>query len=152
MAIKLITSYGKKIGLPAFSSHTFSASVEVEVSDLAEVSSQVHHLYQLLQGSVDSEIIKTGFLPGESGSQHPDASGNGSAHVKSHGWKCSDKQRALILELVERQDREIDAVERFAKRRFGKGLAELRRKEASELISGLLSRQGSSNGTVSQRG
>lgn len=41
MAFKLSANYSKKLGLPNFSSHSFSASVEVESS------LQLHHLVKL---------------------------------------------------------------------------------------------------------
>jgi hypothetical protein len=61
MAIKLNTSYSKKLGLPGYSSHAFSASVEVELGDMNQVSAECGRLYGLLQASVDHEIRNTGF-------------------------------------------------------------------------------------------
>ena len=40
MAIKLNTSYSKKLGLPGYSSHSFSASVEVELGDINQASTE----------------------------------------------------------------------------------------------------------------
>ena len=37
MAVKLSANYSKKLGLPAYSSHSFSASVEIELTDLSQV-------------------------------------------------------------------------------------------------------------------
>jgi hypothetical protein len=64
MAIKLSANYSKKLGLPQYSSHSFSASVEVELSDITQVEAEVQKLYQLLQHSVDQEIQHPGFIPG----------------------------------------------------------------------------------------
>ena len=41
MAIKLNTAYSKKLGLPGFSSHAFSASVEVELGDINQVKCRI---------------------------------------------------------------------------------------------------------------
>lgn len=65
MAVKLSANYSKKLGLPGFSSHSFSASVEVELTDLSQVEAECQKLYQLLQQSVDHEIKQVGFVPGE---------------------------------------------------------------------------------------
>ncbi len=63
MAIKLSANYSKKLGLPQYSSHSFSASVEVELSDITQVEAEVQKLYQLLQHSVDQEIQHPGYVP-----------------------------------------------------------------------------------------
>ena len=63
MAIKLSANYGKKLGLPEYSSHSFSASVEVELTDITQVESECQKLYELLQQSVDQEIQQVGFVP-----------------------------------------------------------------------------------------
>jgi hypothetical protein len=65
MAVKLSANYSKKLGLPGFSSHFFSVSVEVELTDLTQVSAECAKLYQLLQQSVDKEIKAVGFVPDE---------------------------------------------------------------------------------------
>jgi hypothetical protein len=41
MAIKLSANYSKKLGLPNYSSHSFSASVEVELTDISQVEQEV---------------------------------------------------------------------------------------------------------------
>ena len=65
MAVKLSANYSKKLGLPGFSSHSFSASVEIELTDLSQVEAECQKLYALLQQSVDHEIQQVGFVPGE---------------------------------------------------------------------------------------
>ncbi|RBP45202.1 hypothetical protein DES53_103200 [Roseimicrobium gellanilyticum] len=65
MAVKLSANYSKKLGLPVFSSHFFSVSVEVELTDLSQVQAECAKLYQLLQQSVDKEIKQVGFVPDE---------------------------------------------------------------------------------------
>jgi len=65
MAVTLSANYSKKLGLPGFSSHFFSVSVEVELTDLTQVQAECAKLYQLLQQSVDKEIKQVGFVPDE---------------------------------------------------------------------------------------
>ena len=62
MAIKLSANYSKKLGLPQYSSYSFSASVEVELSDITQVEAEVQKLYQQMQQSVDLEILQTGYV------------------------------------------------------------------------------------------
>jgi hypothetical protein len=68
MAIKLSANYSKKLGLPQYSSHSFSASVEVELTDISQVEQEIQKLYELLQHSVDQEIQNVGFIPQANGS------------------------------------------------------------------------------------
>jgi hypothetical protein len=53
MAIKLSAHYSKKLGLPQYSSHSFSASFEVKLSDITQVEAEVQKHYYLLQQSID---------------------------------------------------------------------------------------------------
>ena len=65
MAIKLIGNYAKRLGLPCYSSHQFSVSVETELSDSGDIQGEAARIYQLLQEAVDREIQETGFVPGD---------------------------------------------------------------------------------------
>lgn len=60
MAIKLISNYAKRLGLPGYSSHQFSVSLESELTDLSQVQAEVARLYELLQDPVDREIQQSG--------------------------------------------------------------------------------------------
>ena len=83
MAIKLSANYSKKLGLPQYSSHSFSASVEVELTDITQVEGEIQKLYGLLQHSVDQEIQNPGFVP-EPGNR-PQSNGNGQQHPQNNG-------------------------------------------------------------------
>ena len=114
MALKLIANYSKRLGLPGYSSHQYSVCVETEISNINDVAGESTRLYQLLQQNVDEEIQRTGFVPDEgygiseqgsrNGSSNGHATrtnGNGNGHANGDGWVCSDKQRDLILKLVD---------------------------------------------------
>ena len=98
MAITLSTNYSKKLGLPQFSSHSFSASVAVELTDLSQVEAEVQRLYELLQHSVDQEIQNPGFVPvshGQSahgnGRSHPiNGNSNGNGNTRSRAYANSN--------------------------------------------------------------
>ncbi len=90
MALILTTDYSKKLGLPGFSSHQFSVSIQTELTDLDRVPGEVARLYQLLQQAVDREIQQTGFVPadgyGETQRSLPATNGNGNnGHHRSNG-------------------------------------------------------------------
>src|ERR1700704_5810772 len=97
--ITLECNYSKKLGLPGYSSHQFSITLRTEISDLSQVHSESGRLYKLLQTGVDASIKEVGYLPEANGSSQPPKNGNGNGH--SDAWMCSDKQKSLILKIVE---------------------------------------------------
>ncbi len=164
MALILTSDYSKKLGLPGFSSHQFSVSIQTELTDLDRVPGEVARLYQLLQQAVDREIQQTGFVPadgyGETQRALPKSNGNGhNGHLNGNGngngngslprrgtapvngngsWQCSDKQRRLLTDLSrELQLSEEDLNER-AKRLFQRPARQLNKLSASGLITDLL--------------
>jgi hypothetical protein len=174
MAIKLIANYSKKLGLPGYSSHQFSVSVETELNTTDDIAAESERLYQLLQSNVDGQMQNPGFVPSES---YATASDNPSAHDNPVGfirdpsvpnnaratnvttvanwqrgpaWKCSDKQKDLILKLVEEHQLDKADVEALAVERFGKGVRQLSKLEASGLIDELLDNYGGGWSNTSQ--
>ena len=165
MAIQLEANYSKKLGLPGYSSHQYSVTIRLEVSDIKQVEAESARLYALLQGCVDRDIQETGFLPVQ-GSSNGNGSSNGSHHNGSNGhsnghhgtngngrpngqgdaWSCSDKQRSLILKIVEDHHLDKQDIESLAQERFGKGVRQLNRMEASGLIEELLETHGGNAG------
>lgn len=152
MAIKLIGNYAKRLGLPGYSSHQFSVSVETELSDSGDIQGEAARIYDLLQNAVDREIQQTGFVPGESyglpenGSTHQNGSVPDNtpkrANLNRNGkvrWSCSDKQKEFIGKLIAENDLDPDSVEEIAFDRFGVGLRQLNKLQASGLIDELLS-------------
>ena len=148
MAIKLIANYAKRLGLPGFSSHQFAVSVETEITTTDDLPGECGRLYQLLQTNVDGQIIRTGFVPSSTygmeetpvTGQAPAAGANGNGTPPDDPWKCSDKQRGLILKLVDEHDLDKNEVEALAVERFGHGVRQLDKVEASGLIDELLDR------------
>jgi hypothetical protein len=155
MAIKLIANYSKRLGLPGYSSHQFSVSVETELVTTDDIPGESERLYQLLQSNVDEQILTTGFVPPATYGMDPPADSpktNGTqtpANVtnwqRGPAWKCSDKQRDLILKLVDEHQLDKSEVEALAVERFGKGVRVLNKMEASGLIDELLDTHGGEN-------
>ena len=158
MAIKLIANYSKRLGLPGYSSHQFSVSVETELTTTDDVAAESGRLYQRLQATVDEQMLHTGFVPpGDYGmdppadSAVPHAADSAPANVtevanwqRGPAWKCSDKQKDLILKLVDEHSLDKNEVDHLARQRFGKGVRQLNKMEASGLIDELLDTHGSS--------
>ena len=140
MAIKLVANYSKRLGLPGYSSHQYSICVEVEIINCRDIAEESARLYAELQSSVDAEIQQTGFVPHDGyGSTAPPPT-NG--HVNG-SWLCSEKQRDLILRLIEEHSLDKAEVEAKARSLFqGKGVKQLNKLEASGLIDRLLEEVG----------
>ena len=174
MAIKLVALYAKKIGLPSYSSHQFSVSVETELTDPGDIQREATRIYAQLQEVVDREIQHTGFVPGDeyglrdNGSSGHAANGNHNGQHRLNGanghngngsngysdrWSCSDKQKELILKLVTENELDRDSVEEIALDRFGVGVKQLNKLQASGLIAELLElvNQGQGNGSNGSR-
>ena len=66
MAVLLQFDYNKRLGLPAYSSHSFGISMKAEVTDLERIGEEAERAYGLLQSAVDSQIVHGGFDHNES--------------------------------------------------------------------------------------
>ena len=154
MAIKLIANYSKRLGLPGYSSHQFSVSVETELVTTDDVPAESERLYQRLQSTVDEQIKTTGFVPSATYGMEEAASATTPANItslNSNGtWKCSDKQKELILKIVDEHNLDKSDVEALAIERFGKGVRLLNKVEASGLIDELLDTHGGQNRHANQ--
>jgi hypothetical protein len=158
MAIKLIANYSKRLGLPGYSSHQFSVSVESELSASDDIAAESTRLYQLLQSNVDEQMLRTGFVPpgdyGMEDARNSPAPADGTI-TQIHGntpWKCSGKQKDLILKLVDEHALDKNEVDHLARQRFGKGVRQLNKIEASGLIDELLETYGGSQRPEAPRG
>jgi hypothetical protein len=157
MAIKLIANYSKRLGLPGYSSHQFSVSVETELVTTDDVAAESERLYQRLQSTVDEQMLKTGFVPpgtyGMEDNNGSDAPAPGTVtHIQDNSrWKCSDKQKDLILKLVDEHSLDKNEVDHLSRQRFGKGVKQLSKLEASGLIDELLETYGGGSNSNNRR-
>ena len=161
MAIKLSANYSKKLGLPQYSSHSFSASVEVELTDISQVEQEIQKLYELLQHSVDQEIQNVGFIPsatnGNGNGQASNNNGrnyqlNGNARHQSNGhqqppangdsWNCTPGQKTFIQRIVHDNKMEKQEAEDLSIQLFGIGVKQLNKMQDSQLIEDLLVKVG----------
>lgn len=164
MAIIFEANYSKKIGLPNYSSHQFSVTLRVELPSTNLVPTEATRLYQLLQECVDREIRVVGYLPGRNEPPIPrdvmppafaspqapadhghNGTGAGNGQL-TDPWKCSDKQKSLILKIVEEHQLDKNAVETLARERFNTPVKGLNKLQASGLIAELLEQHPTGNG------
>jgi hypothetical protein len=144
MAIILELQYGKKLGLPEYSSHNFSVSLKTEAASLDQIPQEVERAYHILQQAVDSQIVNPGFVPGmeaapaPSNIVHMPSPGPSPTSPPSSDWRCSPKQKELILKLVAERGLDRNQVDDHARQRFNKGVVELNKLEASGLIDELM--------------
>ena len=163
--ITLEANYSKKLGLPGYSSHQFSITLRTEIQDLSQVQAESARLYRVLQDSVDESIQDIGYLPSHNGSS---GNGNGNGHSNGHTsngssntgnghttngndhndvWKCSPKQKELILKIVEENRLDKTEIEQLARDRFNTPVKTLNKLQASGIIKELIEKYpGKDNG------
>ena len=100
---------------------------------------------------MDEEIQHTGFVPQDGYGNGSRTNGNGhdrkiAADRGGSGngqWKCSDKQRDLILKLIDEHQLDKADIETLSRDRFGGlGVKQLNRIQASGLIDELFEKVG----------
>ena len=138
MAIKLIAAYSKKAGLPGYSSHQFSVSIETELPNIDNVAADSARLYESLQGVVDQQIQKTGFVPpngyGLNGDQAPPH------HHRNDGAGISSRQLDLIHRIIKENNANKGEIDQLSVEMFGGGIRTLNRMQASNFIDALFER------------
>ncbi len=134
-------NYAKKVGLPAYSSHQFAVTLRTELTDLSQLEKTCADLYQRLQTAVDSQIINPGLVPSANGglsAPAPTPRTPAPTPREDDQWKCSEKQQALIIKIVTEANLDKTAVDALAQERFGAGVRQLNKLQASSLIDELL--------------
>lgn len=154
MPIIIEANYAKKVGLPSFSSHQYAVTLRTELTDLSQLEKVSAELYARLQQAVDGQIIHAGYVPGATENnpagnpspapRPPPARDNSPApgNTGEDPWRCSDKQRDLILRLVDGHSLDKAAVDNLAHQRFGVGVKQLNKLQASGLIDELIEDHG----------
>ena len=138
--LKLSTSYSKKI--PAdqeFSSQSYHASVETELSDALEpeqVQEKIHEQFALVRSAVETELNGTPAelaIPPAPEPTKP-AVRNGNQPV----GKASNRQIKYLLDLAGQQGYELSALTAHVRKLYGvQGVYDLDRKQASALLDSL---------------
>ena len=151
MAVKLIANYAKRLGLPGYSSHQFSVSVETELQNVTDVAGESARLYESLQKAVDDQMQQTGFVPPD-GYGLKDGQTNGNGHQAGTDAGISEKQLDLINRIVRENNANKADIENMAVTMFGGGVRTLNRMQASNLIDELFEKYPRRNGNGSGNG
>ena len=141
MAILLQFDYGKKLGLPNYSSHNFGVSMKAEVSDPEDIPQEAERAYGILQQAVDKQMENPGFIPSGNGkeAESKETQTNGTDPEK---WNCTERQRGLILKILSQNDLPESAIEEVAQELHGRPMSELGKLQVSSVISEVLDRWG----------
>jgi hypothetical protein len=150
MAILLEIHYDKRLGLPGYSSHDFGVSLKTEVTDLDQIRQESERAYQILQKSVDSQIIHRGYVPDQvnnSGVTNQEEKDNTSAGIgkndnNTEKWNCTVRQRDLILNVLERNNLDPQTANELGMELHGKKMDRLTKLQVSGVITELLNRFG----------
>jgi hypothetical protein len=137
MAILLQFDYGKKLGLPNYSSHNFGVSMKAEVSDPEDIPQEAERAYRILQQAVDKQMENPGFLPSTRRENQDQTN-----ETDPEKWNCTEKQRGLILKILSQNDLPESAVEEVAEELHGRSMSELGKMQVSTVISEVLDRWG----------
>ena len=142
MAILLEFSYGKKLGLPGYSSHNFGVSMKAEVNDPEAIPEEAERVYSILQQSVDREIANPGFVPSGNGKAMQVQPNGNNTKTNPDDWNCTIRQRSLILSILERNDLDTEVAEDLADDLCGKRMSDLSKGQVSAVITEILDRWG----------
>jgi hypothetical protein len=144
MAVKLIANYAKRLGLPGYSSHQFSVSIETELQNVADVAGESERLYTSLQKAVDAQMQQTGFVPPEGygmNGSHANGNGNGNGEhqrqAPTRDSGISPKQLELINTIVTDNNANKAEIDALCVELFGGGVRTLDRTQASSFIDEL---------------
>lgn len=139
--LKLSTSYSKKVPVPdqEFSSQSYHASVELELSDALEpeqVQEKIHETFEMVRHAVETELTgnKTELAVVPRASTDQTAPQNGSGPV----GKASNKQIKYLMDLATQQGYELTALNAHVRKLYGvASLYDLDKKQASKLLDSL---------------
>jgi hypothetical protein len=148
MALTITATVSKKVGKPNYGSEGFTLTVQSEVTNMDQVQEESHRLYLLLNESVTQELSGSTTEPAPKNAEWPKLV---PATTASRAWRASDKQRDLILKIIDENEVDRGDVESLSLEMFSNSnLQELNRLQASGLIDELLQRYGkkSSRGTT----
>jgi len=144
MPVIITACVSKKVGQANYGSAGYSLTVQSEVSNLDQVREESRRLYNLLNDSVKSEL--SGENQEEKRAEWPTIVRN-----TPQKYKCSDKQRDLILKIINENEVDRADVESLSLEMFGNSdLKSLNKLQASGIIDELLQRYGkkSTRGTT----
>ena len=145
MAGLLQFDYNKRLGLPAYSSHSFGISMKAEVTDLEKIGEEAERAYGLLQSTVDSQIVHQGFVSNESNEVNGSVQGQKvqpKAKTDPDSWNCTIRQKGLLMTILERNNLDPEVVEDLSQEIHGRSMSDLGKVQVSAVIGEILDRWG----------
>ena len=142
MAILLEFNYGKKLGLPGYSSHNFGVSMKAEVNDPEAIPEEAAKAYSILQESVDSQIANPGFVPSGNGKAIQVQPNGNNAKTNPDDWNCTVRQKSLLMTILERNNLDPKVVEDLSQEIHGRSMSDLGKMQVSAVIGEVLDRWG----------
>ena len=138
MALKIMATVSKKVGKPNYGSEGFTLTVESEVTNIDQVKEESHRLYLLLSDAVSQELAGSSTDTAPKNAEWPTIVRN-----TPQEYKCSEKQRDLILKIISENEVDRGDVESLSLEMFGNSdLKSLNKLQASGLIDEMLNRWG----------
>jgi len=134
--LKLNASFSKKIPVAGqdFSSQSYHASVEVELSDALEprqIQERIHETFKIVKEAVETELNGKS-QPTNKTEFQPERNGNGSSE------KASNKQIKYLTDLARVRDISVSELNSQAKKIYGAdSIYDLTKKDASKLVDSL---------------
>ena len=139
--LKLSTSFSKKVPVPDqdFSSQSYHAAIEVELSDAlepAQVEQKIHETFDLVRNAVEAELKGQAAAAAIPFAQQP-----AKAPVQNGGQqtgKASNKQIKYLMDLATQQGYELSALNAHVRKLYNvASLYDLDKKQASALLDSL---------------
>jgi hypothetical protein len=141
MALTITATVSKKVGKPNYGSEGFTLTVQSEVTNLDQVKEESHRLYLLLSDSVSQELAGASTDTAPKNAEWPTLQRNTAPQQQE--WKCSEKQRDLILKIISENEVDRGDVESLSLEMFSNSnLQGLNKLQASGLIDEMLNRWG----------
>ena len=138
--LKLSTSFSKKVPVPDqdFSSQSYHAAVEVELSDALtpeQVQERIHGTFEMVRNAVEVELTGNSCqLPTGSSHAAPPATPNGNGQT----LKITNRQAKFITDLATQQGFKLSELNANVGKLYGvSSLYDLDRKQASALLDSL---------------
>jgi len=133
--LKLSTSYSKKVPVEGqeFSSQSFHAAVELELSDALkpeDVRARIHDTFSMVRAAVEAEL---------NGKAHENGQTNGNGvHHTDTGEKASNRQIKYLTDLAGQKNISLSDLNARIRKDYGAGgLYDLTRKQASDLLDAM---------------
>ena len=117
--------------------------MKAEVTDLEKIGEEAERAYGLLQSAVDSQIVHKGYVPEQvNDSTGSDQDNSKEPEVDPDSWNCTERQKGLLLTILDRNGLEPIVVEDLSWEIHGRSMADLGKMQVSAVIGEVLDRWG----------